>query len=125
VLAVNPLEQMTVLTRTVSLDAFGLSSGEDFAGIVGVFRVERGYVSTTRYPDRGWTKKCSDPVRLTVIAPAGTPAAAIEGISKVPGQGEILLGRGLRYTIVGSEYDGGLEMWRATIAIVLEGGAGE
>ncbi|MGX9669933.1 VG15 protein [Mycobacterium sp. HM-7] len=122
VLAANPLPGRTVLTRTVDVDAFGITRGDDLAKIAGVPRIERGYMSTTRLPGGGTTKDYKTPVRLTVMAPAGTPAAAIEDISKFPGQGEILLGRGLRYTIVNPAYDERLGMWRATMLIEPGGG---
>lgn len=122
VLGVNPLPGRTVLTRTVDVDAFGITRGEDLEKIAGVPRIERGYMSTTRFPDGGQTKQYKTPVRLTVMAPAGTPAAAIEDISKFPRQGEVLLGRGLQYTLVNAAYDERLGMWRATMLIEPGGG---
>ncbi|MFV8169837.1 ADP-ribosyltransferase [Mycolicibacterium peregrinum] len=122
VLDANPLPARTVLTRTVDLEAFGITNGEDLVRIVGTQRIERGYMSTTRLPGGGTTKDYKAPVRLTVIAPRGTPAAAVEDISKFPGQGEVLLGRGLGYTIINPTYDGQLGMWRATMLIEPGGG---
>lgn len=122
VLAVNPLAVQTALTRTVDLSAFGLTRGEELAKVVGTMRVERGYMSTTRLPSGGATKTYKAPVRLTIIAPAGTPAAAVEDVSKFPGQGEVILGRGLGYTIVEPTYDDQLGMWRATMLINRAGG---
>lgn len=122
VLDANPLPTRTVLTRTVNLEAFGIASGEDLTKIVGTQRIERGYMSTTRLPGGGTTKDYKAPVRLTVIAPRGTPAAAVEDISKYPGQGEILLARGLGYTIINPTYDSQLGMWRATMLIEPGGG---
>lgn len=122
VLDANPLPARTVLTRTVDLEAFGITNGEDLAKIVGTQRIERGYMSTTRLPGGGTTKDYKAPVRLTVIAPRGTPAAAVEDISKFSGQGEVLLARGLGYTIINPTYDGQLGMWRATMLIEPGGG---
>ncbi|WP_409430554.1 ADP-ribosyltransferase [Mycobacterium sp. SMC-16] len=122
VLGANPLPGFTALTRTVDVDAFGITRGDDLAKIAGVQRIEHGYISTTRHSGGGTTKDYKTPVRLTVMAPAGTPAAAIEDVSKFPGQGEVLLGRGLEYTIVNPAYDEQLGMWRATMLIKREVG---
>lgn len=120
VLAKRPLELHTILTRTTDLSSFGLTSGDGLKGLHGLPRRELGYMSTTRLADGGRTATYKNPVRLTVLAPPGTHAAAIEDISKVPGQGEILLGRNLMYVIVDSRYDGDIGMWRATVRIVKE-----
>jgi len=117
VLAKNPLTQPATLTRTIDLSSFGLTTGDDLTKVVGSLRTERGYMSTTRHPSGGATKDYANPVRLTVHAPAGTPAAAIEDISKVPGQGEVLLGRDLRYLITSQHFDAEIGIWRATIEI--------
>ncbi|MUL47596.1 hypothetical protein FZI85_25105 [Mycobacterium sp. CBMA293] len=123
VLGKNPVTQPTVLTRTIDMqDTFKIARGEDLAKIVGTQRIEHGFMSTTRLPDGGATKAYKAPVRLTVHVPPGTPAAAIEDVSKFPGQGEILLGRGLGYTIVNPTYDSQLGMWRATMLIQPGGG---
>ncbi|GAA4388805.1 hypothetical protein GCM10023147_14760 [Tsukamurella soli] len=117
VLAKNPMQSETVLVRTVDLDAFRLAGGGDLARVVGVVRVERGYLSTTMYADGGRTKAYADPVRLIVRLPAGTPAAAVGELS-VAGQGEVLLGRGLRYVLSDPAYDPGIGMWVVVMEIV-------
>ncbi|BBZ65809.1 hypothetical protein MINS_12380 [Mycolicibacterium insubricum] len=117
VLAHNPLAAPTILTRTTELSTFGVTRQQGMSKVVGTARTELGYMSTTRFPDGGDTKKYIDPVRLTVLVPPGTPAAAIEDISKVPRQGEILLGRGQRYVVTAAAYDRTIGMWRATIVI--------
>ncbi|MEC4616202.1 VG15 protein [Tsukamurella tyrosinosolvens] len=118
VLAKNPLERPTVLTRVVSLrGTFNLTSGEGLAGIVGSPRVEDGYLSTSR--KRTFTmKEIKDPVVLDVIAPPGTPAAAIEDVSQYPGQFEVLLGRGLSYVLADPKWDERNGVWRARMMIL-------
>ena len=122
VLAKNPFARTTVLTRTSELSDFGLTSGEGLDGIAGKLRTEHGFMSTTRFPDGGDTKGYKNPVRFAVIAPAGTPAAAIEDLSKFARQGEVLVARGRRIMVVpGSpRYDAEIEMWRATMLIQKE-----
>ncbi|MCV7385244.1 hypothetical protein H7K14_15520 [Mycolicibacter longobardus] len=118
VLATNPLAQPTVLTRTIDMqETFKIARGEDLSKIVGTQRTELGYMSTTRLPGGGSTREYKAPVRLAIHAPAGVPAAAIEDISVYPGQGEILLGRGLRYLVTTAAYDAKIGMWRATIEV--------
>ena len=117
VLAEDPLNRTALLTRTTDMSSFGITSGEDFAKLVGAVRTEPGYISTSRIPGGGTTKKYTDPVRVKVIAPSGTPAAAIEDLSMVPRQGEILLDRGREYVITSAAYDDSIGMWRVTIEI--------
>ena len=122
VLAKNPLSDVAALTRTIDMqETFKITRGEDLVKIAGKERIERGFMSTTRISAGGKTKDYAKPVRLSVVAPKGTPAAAIEDISKYAGQGEVLLGRGLKYIVVDPVYDGSLGMWRATMYIK-EGG---
>lgn len=119
VLAKNPFTETAVLTRTIDMqETFKITRGEDLIKIAGKDRVEHGYMSTTRISSGGKTKDYAKPVRLRVVAPRGTPAAAIEDISKYPGQGEVLLGRGLRYIIKDPVYDPGIGMWTATLRIL-------
>lgn len=120
VLAKNPLTETTVLTRTIDLvDSFRITSGEHLERFAGRDRSEWGYMSTCRLAGGGNTKSYKYPARLTVIAPKGTPAAAIENLSLFPDQAEVLLGRGLRYLVVprSAKCDHSTAMWRATIVI--------
>ncbi|WP_411815758.1 ADP-ribosyltransferase [Gordonia sp. SND2] len=120
VLQKRPTTEPIELTRTVGLDAFKLTRGEDLVKVEGSPRREHGYMSTSRMPDGGNTKDYKKPVRLTVKVPPGTPAAVIEDVSKYAGQGEVLLGRGLKYILVGSRFDPQINMWRATMVITRE-----
>lgn len=122
VLAHNRLTRRTRLTRVVGMDAFGISNGADLEKLAGVQRVERGYLSTSRFQTYKM-KDIKQPVVLDVIAPEGTPAAAIEEISAFGGQGEILLGRNLPYMIVNPVYDEQSNTWRATMLILGGGGS--
>ena len=119
VLAKNKLPQTTHLTRVVSLSkAFQLTGGADLeTKVAGKLRTEDGFMSTSRRPEFDM-EDIADPVVLDVIAPAGTPAAAIEDISKVPRQYEILLGRDLDYVIREPWYDQNAGVWRATLRIL-------
>lgn len=117
VLAERPFVRNNELTRTVDALSLGLASGDELRKIIGRARVEDGYLSTTRFADGGATKGYRGAVRLTVVAPAGTHAAAIEDVSRVPGQGEVLLARGLKYVITAAAYDARIGMWRATMTI--------
>lgn len=121
VLAENSLTRRTILTRTVDADGFGLTSGDGLPRITGIQRIERGYMSTTRLAG-GSTKNYMAAIRLTVVVPPGTPAAAVEDVSKYPGQSEILLGRGLGFMIVDPTYDSQQGMWCATMLIQPGGG---
>lgn len=117
VLEVNPLAAPTTLTRIVSLSqAFKRAGGEGLTKIAGLQRVERGFLSTSRKTSFSM-KKITDPVVLDVLAPTGTPAAAIEDLSKAPNQFEVLLGRGLQYVIVEPFRDEKNGVWRASMII--------
>ncbi|WP_298445686.1 ADP-ribosyltransferase [Gordonia sp. (in: high G+C Gram-positive bacteria)] len=117
VLAAIPLTRAMHVTRVVGIRAtFGLNDGHDLDRIVGQPRMEAGFLSTSRmrtYP----VKNRADPILLDVDVPAGTPAAALEDVSRYPEQCEILLGRNLGYVILTPQYDRNVGWWRATMLI--------
>ncbi|WP_336790445.1 ADP-ribosyltransferase [Gordonia malaquae] len=117
VLAKYPLKQTEQLHRVVDMKALGISRGEDLSKLAGSFRIEKGYLSTSRKAKFDM-KEMDKPVHLDVIAPEGTPAAAIEDISAVRDQYEVLLGRNCEYMIVNPRYDDELGAWRATMQIL-------
>ncbi|MEB3067967.1 ADP-ribosyltransferase [[Mycobacterium] vasticus] len=119
VLSANPLARDTELIRTIDMrEAFHIVRGEDLVKIAHKDRVERGFLSTTRFAAGGRVKESARPVRLTLFVPLGTPAAAIEDISKFPDQGEVLLGRGLWYVLRDPAYARTIGVWTATLEIL-------
>ncbi len=86
--------------------------------------MEDAFISTsrTRVFD---IRSVPDPIILDVVAPPGTPAAALEGISDVPRQYEILLGRGQSYVLRNPRYDYEASAWRATMQIFRRPRGGE
>lgn len=117
VLAANPLTSETRLTRHTRLSSFGLVDGSGVEKIVAEPRVEDAFISTSRKRVFD-VKRVPDLIILDVAVPPGTPAAALEGISKVPRQYEILLGRRLRYYLLDPRYDDTANAWRATMRIL-------
>jgi SPP1 gp7 family putative phage head morphogenesis protein len=91
-LARNPLPETVQLSRTTTLDAFGTN---DLDSLIGSVVNEPGYMSTSIGPitREGW------PIHMNITAPQGTPGIYVEPISRIKGEREMLLGRGLDYRV--------------------------
>jgi hypothetical protein len=91
--AMQPLPDDLILTRTVSMDAFGSVPIEELAGKK---VTDAGFSSTALGVAYGGTY---GRVRISIAAPAGTPAIFVGPLSNNPAEREVLLGDGLSYAV--------------------------
>lgn len=92
-LARQPLPEDVLLTRTTEYGAFPTA---DLDSLVGQTFTERGYMSTALGPS---PRLGNYPVEMHITAPRGTPAFYVESVSRISGEHEMVLGRGLNYRI--------------------------
>lgn len=109
VLEQTPLPSDTILHRGTHMDEFVYPTGaepraaqtamniEDIQSLVGSVQIQSGYLSTSLKKPSGLFSIA--PAQIEFMAPAGTPATWVEPYSRVAGENEILLARGLRYYI--------------------------
>lgn len=106
VLHKRPVPESMVVTRVTSLAEF---RGADMNFLAGKTVDQPGYMSTTLGPEPTHGSP-NDPGRviLHLDVPAGTPGMYVDPISSIPGDNELLLGKGLSYTVTRSrELDNG------------------
>lgn len=106
----QPVPENTVAIRVTSLDAF---HGANMRTLAGETFHEPAYMSTALGPEPTYGS-ADDPGRvvLHLDVPAGTPGMYVDPVSSTPGERELLLGRGLSYTVTRShEMKDGWHVW--------------
>ncbi|MEU0809993.1 ADP-ribosyltransferase [Streptomyces sp. NPDC005970] len=111
------LSENARVCRIVGADAFGLEKASAVPELIGREVVEHGYLSTEFGRTPPFTIKPQEPVVLQVTVPPGTPALPVRSLTQVTTENELLLGRGLSYSILSSRYDERLRMWSLTVFI--------
>ncbi|MPZ27534.1 MAG: hypothetical protein GEV12_14275 [Micromonosporaceae bacterium] len=103
----RPLPEPILVYRRADSPAFGVEELDDLSGLVGRTLQDPGFMSTTVAPDEVGDFDAFGEVLMEITAPAGTPAAYLEPVSKTPGEFELLLApaRGYRILDVSREGD--------------------
>ena len=109
-MAKNKLPEAVQVKRGTGSSAFGMPLDDIQPGMT--FN-EPGYMSTGTV--KGFAEK---QVQLTINVPAGTPGFYMEPLTKVKGEGELLLGRGLDYTIRSSKYNSRKGKWELEVDVL-------
>lgn len=92
----SPLEQDTLLFRAVKPKAFGREWPRDFENLVGLTFKDRAFLSTTFLPS---VARKFGKVLIRMFVPKGIRAIGMELTTATPGEWEMLLPRGLEFTV--------------------------